>query len=122
MIAKKKILIVEDERPIAKALELKLEHSGFEAEIASDGVEAIEKLKNGTYDFMILDLVMPRMDGFEVLSKLKELKNKIPVLVATNLSQEEDLERAKKLGATEYFVKSDTPIAELVDRVKKKLS
>ncbi len=121
MAATKKILIVEDEQPIAKALQLKLEHSGFEAEIALDGQEALEMLKKGTYHLILLDLVMPTMDGFEVLSKLQEDKNEIPVLVATNLSQEEDLERAKKLGALDYFVKSDTPIADLVEQVKAKL-
>ncbi|MCA9388500.1 response regulator [Candidatus Berkelbacteria bacterium] len=121
MTKKVKILIVEDEQPIAKALQLKLNHVGFEADIASDGQEALEVVDKGGYDLMILDLVMPRKDGFEVLEELSKKKKHPPVIVATNLSQEEDLARAKKLGAKDYFVKADTPIADLVVQVEKNL-
>jgi len=62
---------------------------------------------------------MPKKDGFDVLTEMKEKKMKVPTIVSTNLSQEIDVERAKNLGAVDYFVKSDTPINSVVDHVKK---
>lgn len=115
----KKILVVEDERAIAKAMSLKLELANFEVKNASDGEEAFLALKEESFDLIILDLIMPKMDGFEFLEELKKQGVKIPVIVSTNLSQKEDLGRAKKLGAVDYLVKSDTPIVEVVEHVKK---
>ena len=118
----KKILIVEDEKPTAKAFGLKLGRAGFESEVASDGVDALEILAKKNFDLILLDLVMPRMDGFEFLAELKNRNIKIPVIVTTSLSQGEDAKRARDLGAIDYFVKSDTPIANIVEHVKKVLS
>lgn len=115
----KKILIVEDEKPLARALELKLNHSGFETKLASDGEEALSILEDEKFNLIILDLILPKMDGFEILSKLKERKNNIPVIVASNLSQLEDQKRAKELGVIDYFVKSDVSLVEIVKIVKK---
>jgi len=118
----KKILIADDEKPMANALELKLNHSGFEAKAVYNGQQALDEIeKNGPYDLMLLDLMMPEVDGFAVLEKLKEKGNKMPVIVATNLSQETDIEKTKKLGAVDYFVKSDTSVTEVVEHVKKAL-
>ena len=117
----KKILIVEDEKPAAKAFWLKLGRAGFESEIAFDGVDALAVLAKKNFDLIILDLVMPRMDGFEFLAELKSRNINIPVIVTTNLSQDEDAKRAKDLGARDYFVKSETPIANIVEHVKKVL-
>jgi len=115
---KKKVLVAEDEKPMAKALELKLNNSGFTAKAVFDGEEAVEELEKNDYDLLLLDLMMPRRDGFGVLEWLKEKKKKLPVIVSTNLSQETDIAKAKGLGAVDYFVKSDTPIAEVLERVK----
>ncbi|PLX24974.1 response regulator [Candidatus Parcubacteria bacterium] len=115
----KKILVVEDEKPMAKALVLKLNHAGFEATMANNGAEAIEILKKEKYDLMLLDLIMPRMDGFSVLEKVKENNIDVKIVVTSNLGQEEDFAKAKELGATDYFVKSDTSLSEIVDYVKK---
>ncbi len=115
----KKILIAEDERPMAQALETKLKNEGFDARAVFDGGEVIKILAKEKYDVLLLDLMMPIKDGFAVLEELKATNNKIPVIVSTNLNQEEDLSRARKLGAKDYFVKSDTPINEVVNRVKK---
>ena len=117
----KKILIVEDEKPAAKAFWLKLGRAGFESEIAFDGVDALAVLARKKFDLIILDLVMPRMDGFELLAELKNKKINTPVIVTTNLSQDEDEKRARDLGAIDYFVKSETPIANIVEHVKKVL-
>lgn len=114
----KKILIAEDEKPLAEALALKLGHEGFETIHAEDGEKAIELILVGGIDLVILDLVMPKVDGFGVLEEMKEKGIKIPVIVASNLSQKEDKTKAKSLGATDYFIKSDVPISELVNKVK----
>jgi len=115
----KRVLVVEDEKPIARALELKLNRSGFEAKAVFGGEDALKALKKEKFHLIVLDLIMPKIDGFAVLSKLKARKDKTPVIVITNLGQEEDLRRAKKLGALDYFVKSDTPIADIVEHIKK---
>ena len=117
----KKILIIEDEKPAAKAFGLKLGRAGFESEIAFDGLDALEVLAKKNFDLIILDLVMPRMDGFEFLAELKSRNINIPVIVTTNLSQDEDAKKARDLGAIDYFVKSETPIANIVEHVKKVL-
>lgn len=121
MAGKKKILIAEDEKPMAHALEVKLNSSGYEATTVFDGQQAIEALEAETYHLVLLDLMMPKKDGFAVLEEMKEKKIKTPVIVSTNLSQESDIDKAKNLGAKDYFVKSDTPITGVVEYVKKTL-
>ncbi len=112
----KKILIIEDEKSLARALELKLTHAGFKAKIVFNGEDAIELLQKETFSLILLDLIMPKMDGFTVLAILKVKKIKTPVLVLSNLSQENDMKRAKEFGAKEFFIKSNTPIAKIVER------
>ncbi len=121
MAKNKKILIVEDEKSIANALKLKLENSGYESDIALNGREALEMLEGNGYSLVLLDLVMPVMDGFGVLEEMKKKGITTPVLISTNLSQEEDEKRAKELGAKDFFVKSDTPITEVINQVDKYL-
>ena len=116
---KMKILILEDERPLARALELKLVHEGFEVKVLSSGETAISTIENGDFSFVICDLVMPKVDGFEVLRLIKEKNIKIPVIILTNLSQAEDEKRVRALGATEFFVKSDMPLSQIVEYIKK---
>ena len=119
---KKKILIIEDERPMARALELKLARAGFEAISAENGKEGMSLLEKGTFSLILLDLVMPKMDGFSVLEALKQKDIKTPVIILSNLSQPEDEKRAKALGAKEFFIKSDTQIATIVLRVAELLT
>ena len=116
-----KILIAEDEKPMANAVKLKLEKNGMEAVIANNGVEAIEELKKGDYDLALIDIMMPIKDGFGVLEDAKKLGIKTPIIVASNLSQNDDIQKAKDLGAIDFFVKSDTPIVDVVEKVKKAL-
>lgn len=123
MATKKKLLVVEDDFFLIKVFQSKLTEEGFEVEIASDGELAFEVLKTFKPDLILLDLVMPKKDGFEVLEGLKkdpELK-KIRVMVLTNLGQESDIERVKSFGVEDYLVKSDTPIGDVVKKVKKAL-
>src|SRR5271168_1521005 len=113
----KKILIIEDEKTLARALELKLSHSGFEAKSVFNGEDGVKLLEKESYDLILLDLIMPKIDGFAVLAILKTKKIKTPVLVLSNLSQQNDMKRAKEFGAKEFFIKSNTPIATIVSRV-----
>ena len=114
---KKRVLIVEDERPMARALEIKLNNSGFDAKVAADGQYALDFLATEKFDIILLDLVTPRKDGFDVLEELKNRGDKTPVIISSNLSQPEDISRAKALGARDYFVKSNTPISKVVEHV-----
>ena len=115
----KKLLIAEDERSIAKALQLKLSISGFEVSLASNGEEALALMKEKKFDLLLLDIMMPKMDGFSVMEAMKKLKNKTPVIILSNLSQEDDAERAKALGAVDFFIKSNTPLTDIIEKVKK---
>ncbi|MFO7807405.1 MAG: response regulator [Candidatus Moraniibacteriota bacterium] len=117
----KKILIVEDETPMARALAMKFKKEGFETEISNNGKEALELIKKRDFDLVLLDLIMPEEDGFHVLNQVKEEKINAKIIISSNLSQQEDINRAKKLGAVDYFVKSDTPIVEVVRKVKENL-
>lgn len=119
--AKPKILIVEDEKPLQKALFLKLSHAGFDVKVANDGQEALEILVDEKFDLMTLDLIIPRIDGFKVLEEIAAQNMKVKVIVASNLSQEEDFERAKKLGVEIFFVKSNISITEIVETIKQVL-
>ena len=121
MAKQKRILIAEDEKPMARALTLKLEHEGYEVETTYDGEEAISKLAESQFDLILCDLVMPKVDGFAVLEEVKNKKIKTPIVILSNLGQEEDQEKAKSLGAKEFFIKSNTPIKNIVEQVKKML-
>ncbi|MCF7844459.1 MAG: response regulator [Kiritimatiellales bacterium] len=112
------LLIAEDEKPLAHALELKFSHEGYETHIVEDGAAALEKVKEFKPKAILLDLIMPKMDGFAFLEALKKDNINIPVIVLSNLGQDEDQERAKALGVKGYFVKSNTPIVEIVKHVK----
>jgi len=114
----KRILIIEDEQSIARALELKLTHSGFQTSSAADGVAGLERLEQEAFDLVLLDLIMPKMNGYEVLERLQAKQNPPPVIVLTNLGQEEDQERVRALGARGFFVKSNTPLVDIVECVQ----
>lgn len=115
----KRILIVEDERPLSHALELKLQHEGFLTTVAQNGEECLKLISENTYDIVLLDLMMPVLDGFQVLEQLQQKATKPIVFVLSNLSQAEDEQRVLKLGAQKYFIKSDTPLGVIVEEVKK---
>ena len=114
----KRILVVDDEKPLQRALQMKFTNAGFEVVIAADGEEALEILDRETFNIVLLDLVMPKKNGFEVLEELKAKGKKVPVIVLSNLSQDEDVKRARDLGAIDFLVKPETSIFDLVSRVK----
>jgi len=115
----KRILIVEDEKPLAHALTLKLQHEGFIVSVAENGRECLERLNGQPFDVVLLDLMMPEMDGFQVLEQLKDKPSKPVIFVLSNLSQHEDEERALALGAHKFFIKSDTPLTTITEEIKK---
>jgi DNA-binding response OmpR family regulator len=116
--ALKKILVVEDEEMIAKPLSMKLRLSGFEVSNAFDGEEGLAKMEKEKYDLILLDLMMPKMDGFGVLSELQKRGNTIPVIVATNLNSPEDVSRVFEYGCTNYYVKADTTLDQIVENAR----
>ena len=118
LVPQKRILIIEDEKPMAKALELKLTHLGFFAESASNGEIGLALLEKENFDLVLLDIVMPKVDGFGVLEAMKQKKIKTPVIMLSNLSQEEDEKKAKALGALYFFIKSNTPLTDIVAHVQ----
>lgn len=114
-----KILIAEDDPFLSKVMNSTLRHEGFEVDLAHDGAEALEKITKNRYSLVLLDLIMPAMNGFDVLKALKAAKNKTPVLVFSNLSQDQDKKEVISLGAKAYFVKSDISIDDVAAEVKK---
>ena len=116
--SKKRILIVEDERPLAHALELKMSHEGFETCVALNGTEGLKEASANPYDVILLDLIMPGMDGFTLLQELKKKGVKTPIVVLSNLSHGEDKGKVTGLGVVDYFVKANTPIVDIIKRVK----
>lgn len=120
-MATKRILIAEDEKPLAHALALKLTHEGYDVTVAADGQECVELLisnQSSQFDLLLLDLIMPVMDGFQVLQEISKIQNKPAVFVLSNLSQQEDEKRALEAGAKKFFIKSDTPLTTIVEEVK----
>jgi len=117
-------LVVEDDKFLVAAYKVKLEKLGWEVRIAMDGEEALAVLKDFVPDVILLDVVMPKMDGFATLAAIKKnpgLAN-IPVLLASNLGQKEDIDKGKALGAAGYVVKADLSIEELVGRIEEAIS
>ena len=113
-------MIVEDDDHISKVYEIKFSKEGLVCTIARDGEEAVEKITTEKPSLIILDLMIPKKDGFWVLEEIKKNANlaKIPVLVLSNLGQKSDQDRALALGAREYLVKVDYSIQDIVDKVK----
>lgn len=118
-ISDKKILIVEDDQPLANALKFKFSKNGLKVKTVFDGRQAIEILKTETYDLILCDLIMPIIDGFKVLEFLKENKITTPVIVLSNLGQVEDEKRAKELGAIDFLVKSNISIKDIIGKTIK---
>ncbi len=119
---KKKILIVEDEKELRFLLGQALAEEDFEVEEAIAGEEAMEKLKQGLKpDLILLDLLLPGMDGYDFLLKIKKDSNfeAIPVIVISNLGQEEEIKKALKLGADDYYIKAHFTLQEIIDKIKK---
>lgn len=117
------VLITEDEDFLIRTLQDNLTAEGIAVDIAKDGEDAIKKIAKNKPDLILLDLLMPKKDGFYVLEELK--KNPewklIPVIILSNLGEDTEIKRAMEMGANDYFVKSQHPIDEVIKKVKEYL-
>jgi len=119
----KKILLIEDEEIIINLLQRKLEKEGYEMRVARDGQEGLEKMKEAKPDLVLLDIIMPKMGGFEVMEEMQkeaELK-KIPVIIISNSGQPVELDRAKELGVRDWLIKTEFDPQEVLEKVKKQI-
>ncbi len=119
----KKILIIEDDKFLRELIVKKVTNEGFRVVRAIDGEEGIKKIKEEKPDLVLLDLILPGIDGFEVLSHMKEdpALSSIPVIILSNLGQKEDIDRAMKLGATDYLIKAHFTPGEIIEKIKANL-
>jgi DNA-binding response OmpR family regulator len=119
-----RILLVEDDRFLRKAVAATLTEHGFAVLLAEDGVQGLEQARTGAPDLILLDLIMPRLSGFEVLRALKQepATAAIPVLILSNLGQESDIGQARSAGAAGYLVKAELSLADIVSRVQAELA
>ncbi len=115
----KKVLIIEDEEILLELLEKKLVQEGYDVKVAKDGVEGLEKIEERKPDIILLDIVMPRMGGFEVMKELqkKEEFSDIPIIIISNSGQPVELDLAQKLGARDWLIKTDFDPKEVIDKV-----
>ncbi|MFA6159724.1 MAG: response regulator [Parcubacteria group bacterium] len=122
-MANKKILIIEDEETLQKALTQYLEEENFEVFGAMDGEKGVEMVKKEKPDLVLLDIILPKKDGFKVLEEIKQNENtkNIPVILLTNLESIEDIQKAFDKGATTYLVKSEYKLEDIVKKINETL-
>lgn len=119
-----KILLVDDDEFLLDMYSMKFKEAGFNIDIASSGQDALDKLVRKSYDIILLDIVMPGVDGFEVLNRMKNdnLGGGVPVIVLSNLGQKEDIDRGLSLGAKDYIIKAHFTPTEVVEKIKSHLA
>ena len=120
----RRVLLAEDDRFLRRAAEARLRRHGLEVLTAADGEEALRVARTEPLDLVLLDVVMPKLEGFEVLKALKQddATARIPVIVLSNLGQERDVTQAMALGAIAFLVKAHLSLQDLVDRVDSALA
>jgi DNA-binding response OmpR family regulator len=121
MAKKISILIIEDEKALADVLEAKLKKEGYNITVANDGQDGYNKIKEFKPDLILLDIVMPKMDGYEVMETMNEEGIAIPVIVISNSGQPVEIEKTQKLGAVDHLIKTEFEPEEVVEKVKKYL-
>jgi len=114
------ILIVEDDKFLRELISKKLSKGGYNVVEAVDGEDGVKKAKEKNPNLVLLDLILPEMDGFEVLSKIKEdpATASIPVIILSNLGQKDDVDKGLKLGASDYLIKAHLTPGEIIEKVK----
>ncbi len=115
-----KILFVEDDQFLSSLLKGRLLKEGFEVFLAKDGEEALAFLKTTAPDLILLDIILPKKSGFELMEEMRSNPQlrEAPIIIVSNLGQPEDVTKGKGLGAIEYFVKAKTSIDDLVEKIK----
>jgi DNA-binding response OmpR family regulator len=123
----KKILLVEDDPLLIDIYQKKLKDSGFEVEVAKDGEKALEIFKENEFDLMLLDIVLPKIDGWKILEEIRKMKEekkdleKMKILIWSNLGEKEDIKKGLSLGATSYLIKANFTPSEVVKEIEKLL-
>lgn len=117
---KKRVLIIEDDKFLGSLLARKLEKEEFTVSLVTNGVEAFDKINESLPNLILLDLILPNMNGFEILEILKKnQKTKdVPVIILSNLGQKEDIEKSLKLGAADHLIKAYFTPQEIVEKIK----
>jgi DNA-binding response OmpR family regulator len=120
---KKKILIIEDDRSLQSALVEIISQEGYEVISAYDGEEGLSKLSGSSPDLILLDIILPKKDGYEVLEHIKKdpEKKNIPVLILTNLEETDNVQRALDLGATTFMVKADFSLKDILQKIRENI-
>lgn len=116
----KKILLIEDDDMLRELITKRLTKGGYAVLQATDGVEGLKAVEEQKPDLVLLDIVLPGIDGFEVLEKIKNSASlsKTPVVMLSNLSQKDDIDKALKLGAADYFIKINFTSEEVLEKIK----
>jgi len=116
----KKILIIEDDKFLRELIFRKLINEGYDVKEAVDGEDGLKIAEKEKPDLILLDLILPEMDGFEVLAKIKEKPalSQIPVIILSNLGQREDIEKGLSMGAIDYLIKAHFTPAEIVEKIR----
>ena len=117
----KKILIIEDDEFLQGLEATKIKNSGYEVITALNGEDGMKRISDSKIDLVLLDLLLPNYDGFQILKKIREgeLNKDIPVIVFSNLSEKSDINKANELGATKFMIKSNFSLEELVEYINK---
>lgn len=115
------VFVVEDDIFLVKAYQIKLEKEGVEVWTATDGKEALTFLEKQAPNVVMLDLMLPHLSGFDILTEIRKNEHwkDVPVIILTNLGQPQDAERCKQLGVADYIVKANTKINDVIEKVKK---
>ncbi|KKS67406.1 MAG: Response regulator receiver domain protein [Parcubacteria group bacterium GW2011_GWC2_42_6] len=115
-----KVLIIEDDKFLRDLLSKKLEKVGFSVDTADDGLSGFKKAQTGWPNIILLDLVLPGVDGFEAVSLLKKdpITNKIAIIILSNLNQQEDIDKIKAMGVSDYLIKALHTPDEIVEKIK----
>lgn len=113
-------MIAEDDKLISRAYEMGLSDAGYRVVIALDGSQALEKMQKEKPDLIMLDLIMPNKNGFEVLQEVKRTQAlaHIPVIILSNLGQDADVKRGMDLGASDYFIKANWSMKEVIEKIE----
>lgn len=120
---KKYVLIAEDDKNYAKIFFAKFNQEGYDTLVVGNGEEVLKEIVKKMPDIILLDIMMPVKNGFETLKEIRANKkfNKIKIIIISSLGQEADMEKAKALNITDYFIKADSSLAELMEKIKKYL-
>ena len=119
-----KVLVAEDDSLLSSMIIRRLQADGYDTEAVYDGAQTLEKIKGWKPDLLLLDILMPGKNGYDVLEvmQVEGLRGGMHIIILTNLSAKEDIDRAKKYGVTDFLVKAQTSLAEVADKVKGSLA